>query len=60
MNGINIYSTHVPRADGSGGKDGKAAAGIQSLMDNPDAEVPEALLRKATAIAVFSGVIKAA
>lgn len=33
---------------------------IVTLMDNPDAEIPESLLRKAAAIAVFPGVIKAA
>lgn len=33
---------------------------IVALMDNPDAEIPESLLRKAAAIAVFPGVIKAA
>jgi len=38
----------------------KAADVIVALMDNPDAEIPEVLLRKATAIAVFPGVIKAA
>jgi len=38
----------------------KVADVIMALMDNPDAEIPESLLRKAAAIAVFPGVIKAA